>query len=306
MDRYLYKAKRLDNGEWVQGVPFEIEGKQVILIKDNENLLRVHYLEENMWTAEIYAIEVNASTICQCTGLKDKKGKLIWENDIVRCGKNCTVTWCDTFASWRLNTSGWMYSHFFGEACKPEDVEIVGNIFDNPELLEVEKDVAEQEAIKYIESHGYISDDVKDIAIKALEDIQKYRKMEKQLEAVYGECDGLLEETITYAVKEAVAVMEQHNGVDFGHPTKSRILTDEDVDKWEAYKAIGTQEECRTAVEKQKAKKPKEYEDKFYRCPTCGNVLLQKWGKYNTKLMDKKNGLPYCLVCGQKLDWGDE
>lgn len=27
MDRYLYKAKRLDNGEWVQGVPFEIEGK---------------------------------------------------------------------------------------------------------------------------------------------------------------------------------------------------------------------------------------------------------------------------------------
>lgn len=73
-DRYLYKAKRKDNGEWVQGVPFEIEGKQVILIKDNENLLRVHYLEENMWTAEIYAIEVDASTICQCTGLKDKNG----------------------------------------------------------------------------------------------------------------------------------------------------------------------------------------------------------------------------------------
>ena len=51
-DRYLYKAKR----------------------KDNENLLRAHYLEENMWTAEIYAIEVDASTICQCTGLKDKNG----------------------------------------------------------------------------------------------------------------------------------------------------------------------------------------------------------------------------------------
>lgn len=32
-DRYLYRAKRFDNGEWVQGVPFEIEGKQVILIK---------------------------------------------------------------------------------------------------------------------------------------------------------------------------------------------------------------------------------------------------------------------------------
>ena len=64
-DRYLFKAKRTDNGEWVQGVLFEIEGKQVILIKDNENLLRVHYLEENMWTAEIYAIEVESSTFFQ-------------------------------------------------------------------------------------------------------------------------------------------------------------------------------------------------------------------------------------------------
>ena len=71
------------------------------------------------------------------------------------------------------------------------------------------------------------------------------------------------------------------------------------------YRAIGTPEECRAAVEKQTAKKPKEYEDKFYGCPTCGNVLLHKWEKYPTKLMDKKNGLPYCLGCGQKLDLGD-
>ena len=82
-DRYLFKAKRLDNGEWVQGVPFEIEGKMVILVEDNENLLRVHYIEENMWNAEIYAIEVEPDTICQCTGLKDDNGNLIWENDIL-------------------------------------------------------------------------------------------------------------------------------------------------------------------------------------------------------------------------------
>ena len=65
----------------------------------------------------------------------------------------------------------------------------------------------------------------------------------------------------------------------------------------------GTPEECRAAVEKQKAKKPKEYEDKFYACATCGNVLLHKWEKYPTKLMDKKNGLPYCLGCGQRILW---
>ena len=72
------------------------------------------------------------------------------------------------------------------------------------------------------------------------------------------------------------------------------------------YRTIGTPEECLAAVEKQNAKKPKEYEDKFYGCPVCGNVLLHKWEKYPTKLMNKKNGLPYCLGCGQKLDWGDE
>ena len=71
------------------------------------------------------------------------------------------------------------------------------------------------------------------------------------------------------------------------------------------YRAIGTPEECLSAVERQIAKKPKEYDDKFYGCPTCGNVLLHKWEKYPTKLMDKKNGLPYCLGCGQKLYFGE-
>ena len=78
------------------------------------------------------------------------------------------------------------------------------------------------------------------------------------------------------------------------------------LEEVQQYRAIGTPKECRTAVDKQKAKKPKEYEDKFYACATCGNVLLHKWEKYPTKLMDKKNGLPYCLGCGQKLDWSDE
>ena len=78
------------------------------------------------------------------------------------------------------------------------------------------------------------------------------------------------------------------------------------LEELKQYRTIGTPEECRAAVEKQKAKKPKEYEDKFYGCPTCGNILLHKWEKYPTKLMDKKNGLPYCFGCGQKLDWSDE
>lgn len=57
------------------------------------------------------------------------------------------------------------------------------------------------------------------------------------------------------------------------------------------------------ALEKHIPKKPVEYEDKYYGCPTCDNVLMHKWKKYPDILMDKKNGLPYCLCCGQKLDW---
>jgi uncharacterized phage protein (TIGR01671 family) len=140
-DRYLYRAKRFDNGEWVQGVPFEIEAKQVILIKDNENLLRVHYLEENMWTAEIYAIEVDASTICQCTGLKDKNGKLIWENDIVVCRdfteEKYVIAWKQDEACFEYQQYGCSIMNF--EQLSGCEVEVIGNIFDNPELLESEE-----------------------------------------------------------------------------------------------------------------------------------------------------------------------
>lgn len=58
------------------------------------------------------------------------------------------------------------------------------------------------------------------------------------------------------------------------------------------------------ALEKQIPYKPREYEDKYYSCK-CGNVLLYKWKKYPRELTDKKMGLPYCLNCGQKIDWGE-
>lgn len=155
-DRYLFKAKRLDNGEWVQGVPFEIEGKTVILIKDNENLLRTHYLEENMWTAEIYAIEVDPPTICQCTGMKDKNGELIWENDIVHKPSYTSYDFCANSEAYtgriQYEYCGWSVeiTKSDGSVCvspiiemiafteDTEHFEVIGNIFDNPDLLEME------------------------------------------------------------------------------------------------------------------------------------------------------------------------
>jgi uncharacterized phage protein (TIGR01671 family) len=144
-DRYLFKAKRVDNGEWVYGVPFEIEGKTVILISDNENILRVHYLEENMWEADIYAIEVNPSTICQCTGLKDKNGKLIWENDICdrkeeypEIVKYNNGDWTLDYSYSKGKESGYCCCNLGFYALERKCVEVIGNIFDNPELLESE------------------------------------------------------------------------------------------------------------------------------------------------------------------------
>lgn len=60
-----------------------------------------------------------------------------------------------------------------------------------------------------------------------------------------------------------------------------------------------------TALEKQIPYRPKEYEDKFYACK-CGNCVLFKYEHYPDVLTPKEiEGLPYCLACGQKLDWSE-
>lgn len=119
-DRYLFKAKRIDNGEWVEGLLTIMWGQLHIINPNDENT----------------AYPIDPSTICQCTGLKDKNGKLIWENDILNSG-NLVVKWREELASYCLTKKGWMYQHFFGEAVDACDCEVIGNIFDNPELLEV-------------------------------------------------------------------------------------------------------------------------------------------------------------------------
>lgn len=141
-NRFLFRGKRIDTGEWVEGMPFEIEGKTMMLIRDDENLLRTHYLDENMWNAEIYCVEVDPSTICRCTGFKDKNGKLIWENDITKNDKGnlYRAFWQDDHYqfSWVCVKSEklpigakWNFECFRGY-----EMEIIGNAFDNPELLE--------------------------------------------------------------------------------------------------------------------------------------------------------------------------
>lgn len=127
-DRYLFKAKRIDNGEWVQGALFNGENHCII----GQEIKFSPYTEHE---CKIVGYEVDRNTICQCTGLKDKNGNLIWENDIVEVVDEIyRIEWEDDSAMWMLNQCGSLVASFDNYwSC---DVEVIGNIFDNPELLE--------------------------------------------------------------------------------------------------------------------------------------------------------------------------
>lgn len=71
------------------------------------------------------------------------------------------------------------------------------------------------------------------LSISSLEEIQQYRELENRLNKVYGDCDGLLE--------TVVAGLEKHEGAEFEKPIKARLLTDDEVDRWEEYKRLEEQ-----------------------------------------------------------------
>lgn len=130
-----------------------------------------------------------------------------------------------------------------------------------------------------------------DMAVEALEKVQHYREMDKKLREVFGDCDGLLETTVDSLCR--------HEGEDIGRPIKSRLLTDETVDVWDAYLAIGTVEECRDAVEKQKPKKCVEDscpDHTHYKCPSCGKIQKIKYDDSTFGCI-----LNNCSNCGQAL-----
>lgn len=136
--RYLFKAKRIDNGEWVTGhyvKGLDIYAKEVHLIFEPTTIFYSSG-ETDGWS------EVDPSTICQCTGLKDKNGKLIWENDIVKghrinFGSHRHIGKVK-YINGRYEIIGVKQYAGFSDALSLS-YEVLGNIFDNPELLESEE-----------------------------------------------------------------------------------------------------------------------------------------------------------------------
>lgn len=157
-DRYLYKAKTTPkakgefNNVWVIGNL--IVSNRRYYIHPINNIVNV----ENDIGRIIVMHEVIPDTICQCTGLKDKNGKLIWENDILDGftypymsdgvhNYYAEVCWCSNVPAFGIYTQKYPKSKVGGISAgmteimgdwNSNDWEVIGNIFDNPELLESE------------------------------------------------------------------------------------------------------------------------------------------------------------------------
>ena len=156
MREILFRAKIKDTDEWVEGY-YAMMGK--------ENLIR-HYIvqncaltglfddpEENMYFNDV---EIDPQTLCQFTGLADKNGKRIWENDILKgftypffsdgvFNYFATVWWSEEYKYFFLCTIKNPNSKVRGisegntelfEAFNSDDWEVIGNVFDNPEYLD--------------------------------------------------------------------------------------------------------------------------------------------------------------------------
>lgn len=144
-DRYLFKAKtarivdsfnNAEDGIWVKGY-----------IKCDTGKWEISQFEYDR--ADYVWYEVDPSTICQCTGLKDKNGKLIWENDIVKFDiyyyenlESSTISqikWCNDLCALSLVVNDKGIRGTLGHLMDlNKEIEVIGNIFDNLELLESE------------------------------------------------------------------------------------------------------------------------------------------------------------------------
>ena len=140
-DRYLFKAKRIKDRQWIEGYLIYSFTGVPFIVTEYDHIL-----------ALVARDEVDPETICRCTGLKDRNGKLIWENDILDGftypymsdgihNYYVEVCWCDNVPSFGIYTQKYPESKVRGisagmtelmEDWNPNDWEIIGNKFDNP------------------------------------------------------------------------------------------------------------------------------------------------------------------------------
>ena len=165
MREILFRAKWMHNKEWIEGYYCKISETTYAFAEDYDKYpVPVHHyiLQESMtdWGLpnRFRQYEIDPETLCQYTGLKDKNGKKIWENDIVSCehekfqesddveqhlfsdtikyNRNYAVEFINTGSNYgcRLRNKS-IHFNLTGNTIYNHNVEVIGNIFDSPELL---------------------------------------------------------------------------------------------------------------------------------------------------------------------------
>lgn len=135
MREILFKAKRIDNDEWV-------EGSYVYTFNEDKTCPVVGVMKENHWIIEKDGniVLINKDTICQYTGLTDKNGNKIWENDVCNCiydGRLSirVIIWDKDELDFKGTNGKKNYGKEFDYLGCCEEIEVIGNIFDNPKLI---------------------------------------------------------------------------------------------------------------------------------------------------------------------------
>ena len=119
-DRYLYRAKRTDNGEWVEGFLMD------------DNYINTPFNDNDVGGRFDDPVEVDPSTICQCTGRNDE-----WEHDIFQYDdERYEIQFCEYSLTWEAVSVFSSESIGLGEF-SPSEYARIGNSIDNTELLEV-------------------------------------------------------------------------------------------------------------------------------------------------------------------------
>ena len=129
MREIKFRGKRLDNGEWVYGYYF-IEERDIedgIIWRDIPQI-------QQRYGDHFQYFDVDLATVGQYTGLHDKNGREIYEGDIVKdcdTGTIKTVLWHKSCFVLRDTKGFYQWTYYENEH------EVIGNIYDNPELRRV-------------------------------------------------------------------------------------------------------------------------------------------------------------------------
>lgn len=141
MREILFKAKRIDNGEWIEGNLIDLDSDSgycyIVPPYKKASILPIIFLITDRMKL------VDPETLCQFTGLCDKNGKRIWENDVVWLvcdGKEhiYQIVWDNSELDFKATKGEENYGTHYEYLLCCEEIEVIGNIFDNPELLQEE------------------------------------------------------------------------------------------------------------------------------------------------------------------------